>query len=81
MTLSQITEFLGWASVLNISFLLIATVLLIVLKDTVLEIHSQLFNIDKNKLTEMYFQYLGNYKIASLVFCVVPYLSLKLMGE
>jgi hypothetical protein len=81
ITLSQVTEFLGWASIINIGFLLVATICLILMKDFATSIHSQLFNIDKKELPAIYFNYLANYKILSLVLCVVPYVSLKLMGN
>ena len=80
ITLSQITEFLGWTSIINMVFLLITTLGLVVLKDFVTSTHSKLFNISKDELPAIYFNYLANYKTAALIFCVIPYLSLKIMG-
>ena len=81
ITLSQLTELLGWASVLNIGFLLFATVLLIVLKPMVISIHGKLFGVPENDLSIIYFRYLASYKTLTLVFMVSPYLALKLMGH
>ena len=81
ITLSQITELLGWASIINIGFLLLATICLICMKESITTIHSQLFNISKEELPAIYFNYLASYKAMSLIFCVVPYISLKLMGN
>jgi len=81
ITLSQLTELLGWASVLNIGFLLFATMLLISMKTIVTSIHSKLFAIPEHELSLIYFKYMANYKMLSLIFIVCPYLSLKLMGQ
>ena len=81
ITLSQITEFLGWASIINMAFLLLATLSLVVMKDFVTTTHSKLFNISKTELPAIYFNYLASYKTTALIFCVIPYISLKIMGH
>ncbi|NRB42181.1 MAG: hypothetical protein HRU20_27540 [Pseudomonadales bacterium] len=81
ITLAQITEFLGWASIINMGFLFVATLSLILMREFVATTHSQLFNIDKEQLPAIYFNYLANYKTLSLIFCLVPYISLKIMSQ
>ena len=81
ITLSQITEVLGWASVLNIGFLIVASILLIVTKPTIASIHSKMFGIPESDLPMVYFKYLANYKIISFVLIISPYLALKIMGQ
>ena len=80
MTLSQVTELLGWASILNIVFLLITTASLVLMREFVISTHSKMFNISKDELPAIYFTYLANYKVISLIFFIVPYISLKIMG-
>ena len=80
ITLSQLTELLGWASVLNIGFLLFTTILLVSMKSIVVSLHSKMFDIPENELSLAYFTYLANYKILSLIFTVCPYIALKIMG-
>jgi hypothetical protein len=80
ITLSQLTELLGWASIINIAFLTLATLSIILMREKISSIHSKMFGIDKKDLSKIYFNYLANYKILSLVFCVAPYVSLKIMG-
>ena len=81
ITLSQITELLGWASVLNIGFLMFATMLLVSMRSIIVSMHSKLFGIPENELALIYFKYLANYKSLSLVFTVCPYIALKIMGH
>lgn len=80
ITLSQITEFLGWASLINITFLILTTFSIVLMKETVSSIHSKMFGINQEDLPAMYFNYLANYKTLSLIFFVIPYACLKIMG-
>ena len=80
ITLSQLTELLGWASIINIAFLTLTTLSIILMREKISSIHSKMFGINKEDLSKIYFNYLANYKILSLVFCVAPYVSLKIMG-
>jgi uncharacterized protein DUF6868 len=80
ITISQLTELLGWASVLNIGYLFLATIILIFMRGTVSSIHSKMLNIDEKELSSKYFCFLSNYKIVTLVFIVAPYIALKIMG-
>ncbi len=81
ITLAQLTELLGWASLINVAYLLLATVTIVFMRGPLSSIHSKLFAIDEEQLPSAYFSFLGNYKIATLVFMVAPYLALKIMGQ
>jgi len=81
ITISQLTELLGWASVINIGYLCLATIILIFMRGTVSSMHSKMFDIDEKELSAKYFDFLGNYKIVTLVFMVAPYIALKIMGQ
>ena len=80
ITLSQLTELLGWASVLNIVFLLLASLLLTTMKGSILPIHTRMFGVSEEDMSRAYVQYMAQYKIAVFVFNLVPYLALKIMG-
>ena len=81
ITLSQLTELLGWASVINIGYLFLASIILMLMSGTVSSIHSKMFNIDEKELRSKYFDFLSIYKIVTLVFMVAPYIALKIMGQ
>ena len=81
ITLSQLTELLGWASVINVGYLLLATLVLMFMRGTISSIHSKMLNIDEKELSSKYFDFLSNYKIVTLVFMVAPYIALKIMGQ
>ena len=80
ISIAVIREFLGWCSVINIGLLMFSSIFVIVARKTAIRIHSKMFNLDEKFLSEAYFQYLGQYKIAIIVFNIVPYFALKIMG-
>ena len=64
ITISQLTELLGWASVINVGYLFLATIILMFMRGTVSSIHSKMLDIDEKELSSKYFDFLSNYKIA-----------------
>ena len=81
MTISQLTELLGWASIINVGYLFLATIVVMSMRGTVSSIHSKMLNVDEKELSSKYFDFLSNYKIVTLVFMVAPYIALKIMGQ
>lgn len=80
MTIDALTEFLGWASVINITILLLSTIGLIAMRGAITAIHSKLFGLDEKDLGRAYFQYLAQYKIAIIVLNITPYIALKIIA-
>ena len=78
--LDTLMTFLGWCSILNTGILLFSTIVIIIFKQSVSRIHGAMFDLEPETVALAYFQYLGNYKIAIIIFNLVPYLSLKLMS-
>jgi len=80
MTQAQLTEFFGWMTIINVSILLIATLLLLVARRWITDIHSRFSGVGVDQLTISYFNFLANYKVLIIVLTFVPYLALKLMA-
>lgn len=81
MNIEQLSEFLGWCLVINIVVMIISAITIIVFRESITSIHSRLTGVEKSNLPSLYFQYLGNYKIAIFVLSLVPYLALKIMAQ
>jgi hypothetical protein len=75
-----ITTFLGWCSVINIGLLIFYTIWLMAFRSLTKKIHSALLGIDEEQLDLLYFQFLGNYKLAVIVLNIAPYFALKIMN-
>jgi hypothetical protein len=72
---------LGWASIINIAYLLLATTMLVFMRGLIFSIHQKMFGVDEKDLSVKYFDFLSHYKIMTLVFFVAPYIALKIMGQ
>lgn len=81
ITLSQLTELLGWVSVVNIFVLFLIFITLTTIKKTVISIHSKMFDIKENELNLIYFEYIASYKKLTFIFILSPYIALKIMGH
>lgn len=80
ITISQLTELLGWATIINMAYLFIATLALTVFRVQMISIHQKLTGLDDRELRVAYFKFLSSYKVMTLVFIVAPYIALKIMG-
>jgi len=79
MSQETLTSFFGWMSVINICLLSFSTIMIVILQDRIADFHSRLFHTGKPNLKQAYFRYLAKYKLLTIVFCIVPWLALKLM--
>lgn len=81
ITVSQLTELLGWAALLNMGMLVLAGIMLITVRSTIASLHGKMFGLSEHEISIAYFRYLANYKILSFVVIIAPYLALKIMGH
>ncbi len=78
MTQEFLTTVFGWMTVLNIGVLLLSTMMVLALQNWIADVHGRMFQMERADIKRAYFRYLANYKILTLVFCLVPWLALKL---
>jgi len=79
-SIETIREFLGWCSVVNIGMLVISTVVLTIVRNLVVKIHTGMTGVSEAELPRIYLEFLGNYKILIIMFNVVPYIALSIMA-
>ena len=80
MSVETVTTFFGWCTIINFGLLLISSIGIVAMRNTITRIHARMFGLDDATLSQLYFQYLGTFKIAAIVFSFVPYVALKLMA-
>ncbi|KUJ77530.1 DUF6868 family protein [Ruegeria profundi] len=78
MTQELLTSFFGWMAVLNIAVLLFSTVMILLMRDWIADVHGRMFQMERSDVRRTYFRYLATYKILTLIFCIVPWLALRL---
>ena len=79
ITVEIMIEFFGWCSIINIGILFLSALMVIVFRETLLRIHSKMYNLDDEILLKIYIQYLALYKILIIIFSIVPYFALKIL--
>lgn len=78
--IEMVTQFLGWCTLINIVFLSVTSIAIVMWRKWISGYHGRLFGIDESKLSELYFGYLGQYKVITVALFLVPYLALKVMA-
>jgi preprotein translocase subunit SecY len=81
ITVSQLTERLGWTSLINIVYLFLATIVIAFIRGATSSIHGKMFRMNVKELDSKCFGFLSNYKIMTLVFIMSPYIALKIMSQ
>jgi Zn-dependent protease len=78
-SLETLRTFLGWCTVINMAMLILASLAIGPMRGLMIGIHGKMFGLSGDDLSRAYFQYVANYKIAVVVFNLVPYIALVLM--
>jgi hypothetical protein len=76
---NELTYFFGWCTVINLGVYLFSALFIIVFKRFTINLHSKIVGVEASELPNMYFKFLGNYKIGILLLNLSPYIALKLM--
>ena len=79
-SLEAITTFFGWTTVINFVLLAFSTISVVAMRGWISGIHGRMFGLDPNDVSRAYFQYMSQFKIATIVFSLTPYIALKLMA-
>ncbi|MCO1333560.1 hypothetical protein MO867_04320 [Microbulbifer sp. OS29] len=80
MTIENLTQFLGWTSIINAIILLLSTLGIVTRKEVITRVHARIFRLNEQDLGRAYFQYLAQYKIFIIGFNIVPYIALKIIS-
>ncbi len=67
--------------IINGSLLIFSVIIGMAGLDRVVPVHSKLFQIPRESLNEIYYCFIGLYKIVWLVFNAVPYAALLIIGK
>ena len=79
MALKTLKTFFFWMTVINFLILVISTVGVVALTQEMKVIHSQMFHVPSDELSQIYLEYLAWYKLLWMIFNLVPYISLRVM--
>jgi hypothetical protein len=73
------TTFFGWMTVVNIGIYLIIVVAITAMRDFAYRMNARIFGVSEDEVAKLTLRYAANYKLLLTVFCLAPWLALKLM--
>jgi len=80
MDIQTLTRFFMWSSILNGTLLLLWIIMCILAPDLVYRTQSKWFPISREMFNVVIYSFLGLFKIVFLVFNIVPYVALLIVG-
>ena len=79
MAIETVCEFIGWCTVINFGLMAFGIVKVMVVRNWASKVHGKMFDIEEAWVRQAYFQFFAYYKIAIVVFNLVPYIALRIM--
>jgi hypothetical protein len=80
MDIPTLKSFFMWCTIINVGLLLFWTLMYFVAKDLVYRIQSKIFPLQKETFTVVFYCFLGLYKIFVMIFNIVPFIALSIIG-
>ena len=77
LTIENIRILLGWCSVINTVILLVWFLAFVFSHDLIFKIHTRWFKISEERFDEIHYTMMGYYKLAVMLFNLLPYLVLR----
>ena len=80
MDIQMLTRFFMWCTILNMGLLVLSSLILTFAGDFVYRIHSKWFPMPRETFNVAIYSFVGLFKIVWLVFNLVPYVALLIVG-
>ncbi|MDD5458956.1 MAG: hypothetical protein PHF37_06160 [Phycisphaerae bacterium] len=80
MAIDVVREMLLWCSIINIGLLLWSFVFFLLGRSWIYRVHSKWYKVSEEKFDAIWYSVLAFYKIGILLFNVVPYIALLIVG-
>jgi len=80
MDIQMLTQFFMWCTILNFGLLIFSFLILAFAGDFVYRLHGKWFPMPRETFNVVLYSFIAIYKILVLVFCVVPWIALVIIG-
>jgi hypothetical protein len=80
MYLEPFRDFLGWCTLINFGVLILMTVSLLLFRKKISGLHARMFGFSESQAPIEFYRFIAYYKMAVLIFNLVPYLALRVMA-
>ena len=79
MSLKTLKTFFFWMTVVNFLILMISAFGVVMLTQEMKVLHSKMFHVSPDELSQIYFEYLAWYKLLWLFLNFVPYVAMRIV--
>ena len=79
ITIENLRILLGWCTLINAGMFAVWSLAFIFAHDLVFKVHTRRFKISEERFDEIHYTMMGYYKLAVMLFNLVPYLVLRLV--
>jgi hypothetical protein len=80
-SMKSLTTFLGWCTVINFGFLLLAIVVWLGIQDHVAPLGAEAFGVSVGQVKQVFLLGLTQYRIGIVLLNLVPWVALKVMAR
>jgi len=80
MDIQTLTLFFMWCTMINVGILIFGSLFLLLAPDFVYRTQSKWFAVSREQFNLVMYSLLGLFKTLFIVFCVVPWLALVIIG-
>jgi len=80
MDMELLKAFFMWSAIINMVLFTYVTLMCVALGDWIFKIHGKLFSLERKTFNTVVYSFLGFYKIVVIVFSLVPWLALLIVG-
>ena len=81
MTLEQLQQFFMYGTIINLVFMFVSFFAVISLRKFIYSFHGKLFALSEESINKALYNYLAIYKIITITFFLVPWISTYLMNN
>jgi len=78
ITIENLRILLGWCTLINAGMFAVWSLAFVFAHDLIFKIHTRWFKISEERFDEIHYSMMGYYKLAVMLFNLVPYLVLRL---
>lgn len=78
MTITELSTLLGYCALVNVCILFIWFFAIIFARQLTFSIHAKLFSLPEDKLMQIHYHLMGQYKLLNFMFFIVPWIVLSL---
>jgi hypothetical protein len=79
MTVEMLRSFFGWCTLFNWAIMLISLLFMTLIRRWTFRMHATMFGLSEEDVSKVLYLVMAGYKVGIFLFCMVPYLVLRLL--